>query len=59
MSHQEKAKLKEEIANSVPKDVRELLGDEIVTNEDDLCDQVLLGGRTEGWCSELVHYCCF
>jgi hypothetical protein len=42
MSHQEKAKLKEEIANSVPKDVRELLGDEIVTNEDEICDQVHL-----------------
>ncbi len=39
MSHQEKVKLKEEIANAVPKDVRELLGDQM-TNEDEICDQV-------------------
>ena len=39
MSHQEKAKLKEEIANAVPKDVRELLGDQM-TNEDEVCDKV-------------------
>ena len=35
MSQEEKLKLKEEIANSVPKDVRELLGDRVI-DEDDL-----------------------
>ena len=40
MSHQEKAKLKEEIANSVPKDVRELLGDRAMTDDEETADQV-------------------
>ena len=34
MSHKEKVKLKEEIANSVPKDVRELLGDRTLNDDD-------------------------
>jgi hypothetical protein len=42
MSHQEKEKLKEEIANSVPKDVRELLGDRALTDDEEHPDQVTI-----------------
>ncbi len=46
MSHQEKEKLKEEIANSVPKDVRELLGDRALTDDEEHPDQVTIQIRT-------------
>jgi hypothetical protein len=42
MSHQEKEMLKEEIANSVPKDVRELLGDRALTDDEEHPDQVTI-----------------
>jgi hypothetical protein len=47
MSHQEKEKLKEEIANSVPKDVRELLGDRALTDDEEHPDQVTIPIRTQ------------